>query len=158
MPIAVTLKDHMQRYGILFEARPHSYSPSSSARIAEAAHVPGHQLAKAVVLKRNDDSYLMMVLPADHRVQLARLHQLLGETVGLATEAELRELFTDCDPGALVPIGSAYGLETLVDRRLLAEPQVFIESGDHQNLLKLPGSEFRRLMATARVVDAVKHL
>jgi len=158
MPIAATLQEQLDRYAIVFESQHHHYSPTSSARTAEVAHVPGHQLAKAVVLKRNDDSYLMMVLPADHRVQLGQLHQLLGEPVGLATETELRNIFTDCDPGALVPVGSAYKLETLVDRRLLGETEVFIESGDHQNLLKLSGNEFRRLMATAEPVDATKHL
>nr|WP_067290420.1 YbaK/EbsC family protein [Marinobacterium profundum] len=158
MPIAATLTEQLQRYAILFESHPHPYSPSSSARIAEVAHVPGHQLAKTVVLKRSDDSYLVMVLPADHRIQLGRLQLMLGERVGLATETEVRKLFHDCDPGALVPTGAAYGIKTLLDRRLLAESCVFIESGDHQTLLKLPGQEFCRLMATAQPVDAVKHL
>ncbi|UTW13241.1 aminoacyl-tRNA deacylase [Marinobacterium rhizophilum] len=157
MPIATTLNEQLQRYAIAFEYHSHSHSPSS-ARIAEAAQVPGHLLAKSVVLKRQDDSYLMMVLPADHRVQLGQLHRLLGETVGLATEAEVRAIFTDCDPGALVPTGSAYGLKTLIDRHLLAESEVYIESGDHQNLLRLPGAEFRRLMAGAEQVDASRHL
>lgn len=157
MPIATTLNEQLQRYAILFEYHHHSHSPSS-ARIAEAAQVPGHRLAKSVVLKRQDDSYLMIVLPADHRVQLGQLHRLLGETVGLATETEVRGIFTDCDPGALVPTGGAYGLKTLIDRHLLAEAEVYIESGDHQNLLRLSGPEFRRLMAGAEAVDASRHL
>lgn len=157
MPIAANLADHLQRYGIIYERQSHNYT-NSSARTAQAAHVPGHQLAKAVVLKREDESYLVMVLPADHRVHLGRLHQLLAEPVGLATEAELGTLFTDCDAGAIVPVGAAYGLDTLIDSRLLTEPEVYIESGDHQTLLKLSGAEFCRLMATAKPVDVAKHL
>ncbi|MFC6673136.1 aminoacyl-tRNA deacylase [Marinobacterium aestuariivivens] len=80
MPIAERLSHYLEQHNIDYETRTHTFTPSS-ARAAEAAHVPGHQLAKAVVLKRPDERFLLMVLPADFRVQLGQLHRLMGEEV-----------------------------------------------------------------------------
>lgn len=156
MPIAKSLAAYLERNAVAYETRSHTFTPSS-ARSAEAAHVPGHHLAKAVVLKRMDDSFLLVVLPSDYRVHLGRLHQLLGEEVCLAGEAELNALFPDCFEGAVPALGAAYGIETLVDRGLLEQPEVFIESGDHQTLIRFDGETFGRLFSGTRVVDAGKH-
>lgn len=156
MPIAKTLETYLADRGETYETCTHTFTPSSS-RAAQAAHVPGHRLAKAVVLKRADDSFLLTVLPSDYRVHLGRLHHLLGEEVCLASEAELADLFPDCYEGAIPALGDAYGLRTLVDRGLLEQPEVYIESGDHQTLIRLGSDQFRRLVENAEVVDAGKH-
>jgi len=39
-------------------------------------------------------------------------------TVRIATEAELEEVFADCEPGALPPFGRLYGLTTILDASL----------------------------------------
>src|SRR5438132_11679671 len=45
---------------------------ASSMRTAEACHISGDCLAKAVVL-RHDGSFLLAVLPASHRIDLPEL-------------------------------------------------------------------------------------
>jgi Ala-tRNA(Pro) deacylase len=124
---------------------------------AAAAHVPGDRLAKAVILKDGED-YLMVVVPSDYHVQLGSLHRQLGREVGLATETELVSLFPDCDEGAAPPVGAAYALKSLVDERLLAQPEVFFEAGDHEHLVKVGGAQFKALQADAEPVDVAKHI
>ncbi|GGO76986.1 hypothetical protein GCM10011348_05490 [Marinobacterium nitratireducens] len=157
MPIAKTLEAFLEQKSASYSTRTHSYTPSS-ARAAESAAVPGHRLAKGVVLKRPDEGYLLVVLPSDYRVHLGRLHQLLDEEVCLASEDELGALFPDCFEGAIPALGEAYGLETLVDRGLLEQPEVYVESGDHQTLLVFDADTFARLMQDARIVDAGKRI
>jgi Ala-tRNA(Pro) deacylase len=112
---------------------------------AQAAHIPGDRLAKCVLLE-DDYGFLMAVIPATHRVDLGALHRMLDRNLGLATDRVLIELFKDCEPGAVPPLGPAYGIDTILDERLLDAPDIYFEAGDHQALIHLDASEFRRLM------------
>jgi Ala-tRNA(Pro) deacylase len=154
--IAGKLKAHLEAQSVEYELVPHSHSESSMVTAA-AAHVPGDRLAKAVIVK-DGDGYLMVVVPSDYHVHLGLLHRHFGREVGLATEPELVSLFPDCDEGAAPPIGDAYGLKALVDTRLLKQPEVYFESGDHEHLVKVSGPVFKALQAGAEVVDVAKHV
>lgn len=157
MAVASKLQAWLEQRDVAYETRTHEAMPSS-ARTAQAAHVPGSRMAKGVVLKRADDSFMLMVLPADYLVHLGRLQRALGEPVCLATEAELQELFPDCALGAVPALAQAYGLPLLVDRGLFAQPEVFVESGDHETLLRLSGEQFADLLGDADQIDAVRHI
>ena len=67
--------------------------------------------------------------------------------LGLATEAELTELFEGCEPGAVPPIGAAFDIPSLVDDELLAQHDVWMEGGNHREVVHLSGDSFRALMA-----------
>ncbi|MCB1690623.1 MAG: YbaK/EbsC family protein [Halioglobus sp.] len=156
MPVASTVKTWLEQRHVAYETVSHE-STVSSARTAAAAHVPGRRLAKGVVLKRADDSFLVMVIPADNMVHLGRLHRALDETLCLASENELTDLFPDCAAGAVPALGQAYGLPVLVDTSLFEQPEVFIESGDHRTLLRLSDTQFTALQGSARRLNARKY-
>jgi len=153
MSIANTVKDYLAGNSVDYELITHAHSHSSRDS-ANAAHVTFKHLAKAVIVKE-DETFLMIVVPSDHHVHLGRLHHLLGQDVGLATEQELVSLFPDCEGGAIPPLGSAYRLKTLVDSSLLEQPEVFFESGDHEHLVKVTGEQFSRLLRDADPVQVV---
>jgi Ala-tRNA(Pro) deacylase len=134
---------YLDERGIRYDLVSHVHTADSS-HTAAAAHVPGAQLAKSVVLK-DEQGYLMVVLPANRRVALGRLHKALDRFLGLATEQELGTLFPDCEAGAVPAVGDAYGISTMVDASLDACPDVYFESGDHVELLHLTGGQFERL-------------
>jgi Ala-tRNA(Pro) deacylase len=156
MAIASTLKSFLDQKGVTYEVVNHRPTPSAS-RSAEAAHVPGDRLAKAVLLE-NQGRHLLAALPATHRLQLGRLHHALGEHVGLATEDELVEVFPDCERGALPALGAAYGIETLLDDSLADQKDIFIEGGDHISLVRLSGEAFRSLLGDVRHGDFSTHI
>ena len=58
------------------------------------------------VMLEDDKGYLMAVVPASHKADLGAMHRQLNRELGLATDRELVELFKDCEPGALPPLGS----------------------------------------------------
>ena len=148
MGIAITLKEFLDDHGVDYRIVRHPHTPSSN-RTAEAAHVPGDHLAKAVVLEE-EGHYLLAALPATHRLKLGNLHRSLGELVGLATEKEVAELFDDCEPGAVPALGRAYGIETLLDDALANQEDVYIEAGDHETLVRMTGKSFRDLLGQVR--------
>ena len=153
MSISNTVRDYLAGNAIDYQLISHTHTQSSRDS-ANAAHVTGDHLAKAVIVKE-DETYLMVVVPSDHHVHLGRLHHLLGQEVGLATEQELLSLFPDCDGGAIPPLGKAYHLKSLVDSSLLEQPEVYFESGDHEHLVRVTGEHFSKLLRDADRVQVV---
>jgi Ala-tRNA(Pro) deacylase len=156
MSVSATLESHLKEQCIDYSLVRHPHT-GSSMDTAQAAHVPGDALAKGVVV-HPEGRYLLAVVPSDYHVDLDLLRDYIGEPVRLASEDELTSLFPDCEPGAVPPIGSAYELKTLVDRRLDDLSEVYFESGDHEHLIKITGDQFALLMDGAERVDVGRHL
>jgi Ala-tRNA(Pro) deacylase len=147
MSIAPSVARHLHRTGVKYDLIAHHHT-SDSTHSAQAAHIPGEQLAKCVMLE-DDRGYVMAVLPATRKVNLAALHRRLERDLELATESELAKLFADCQPGAIPPLGDAYGLAAIVDDSLVGKQDVYFESGDHCELVHVSGADFLRLMGNA---------
>lgn len=148
MAVAGTLQAFLNDRNVEYEVVPHSPAGTSS-QTAQAAHVPGAQLAKAVVISEAG-RLSVVVIPATEQVHLGELRQELGDTCALATEPDIERVFPDCDRGSVPPFGEAYGLDVLVDDALLEQDRLFAESGDRGALVALAGDDFRALMRPAR--------
>ena len=148
MAIAITLKNYLDSMGAHYEVVAHAPT-HSSLQTARAAHVPPEHLAKPVILE-DDDGYLMAVVPSNRQVRLGELSKQMSRHLRLATENELRDLFRDCALGAIPPLGTAYGLETVMDDTLPLQEDVWFEAGDHEDLIHMQGAEFASLMQRAQ--------
>jgi len=148
MGIAMKLSDYLEANEVPYEVVYHSHS-GNSMQTARASNVPAHCLAKAVVLE-DDTHAVMAVLPASRRLQLRNLQAGNGHALRLATEAELKRLFSDCEPGAVPPVGVVYGIETILDDSLMEQPETYFEAGDHETLVRMKTSDFIGLMKGAR--------
>ena len=148
MTIATTLTRALTENGTHYDLLPHPRT-GSSHETAQAAHVPDDHMAKAVLLV-DTKGYLMVVLPGDQWVHLDRVNKELNRDLDLATEDELDTLFSDCEPGAIPPLGEFYGIDTIMDDGLTSLSRVYIESGDHEQLIQLDGEQFRQLMRGVR--------
>ena len=147
MPIAASVHDYLGRHRVPYSTVTHSPT-HDSARSAQAAHVSGDRVAKCVLLE-DDNGYVMAIMPASHKLDLQAIRREFNRTFGLATERELIELFKDCEPGAIPPLGRAYGIDMVVDRSLADIPDVYFEAGDHSSLIHVSGRDFLKLMADA---------
>jgi Ala-tRNA(Pro) deacylase len=147
MTIAPTLLRHLDsnvRYDVI------THDPTmSSARTAQACHVSGERVAKAIVLRHNG-GYMLAVLPASRHIRLPDLKVQIGEDVDLADEGEIKALFPDCALGAVPPVGECYDLDVIVDDSIGEQPDVYLEGGDHTTLVHVDRAQFARLMAQAR--------
>jgi Ala-tRNA(Pro) deacylase len=147
MSIAPTLQKYLTAENIQYKEILHVLSMSSN-RTAEACHISGDRLAKGVVL-RCDGEYLLAVMPASHHLRLSELRTKLGDNVDMANEAEINQLFRDCAHGAVPAVGKCYGLDLIVDDSIEAQPEIYMEAGDHETLLHLSHEQFVRLTANA---------
>ncbi len=99
---------------------------------------------------RRDGGYVLAVLPASRHLHLTDLRDQLGDNVQMAKEFEIDGLFPDCAHGAIPAVGQCYGLSLLVDDSIEAAPDVYMEGGDHETLIRMSHSQFADLMAQAQ--------
>ena len=95
---------------------------------------------------------------SSRRVDLGAIHRRFGRPLGLATEDEPGSLFSDCEPGAVPPLGAAYSIDNVLDDSLMEESDVYFEADDHRGLVHVSGIDFRKLMTGAPHGDISRHL
>lgn len=150
MSLSPTLQEWLHDKGSQYEVLQHPHSSNSMAT-AEVAHIPGDRLAKTVVLE-DESGYAAAVLPSTHHLRLSELWQSTGRHLVLASESDVRELFKDCELGALPPVAMAYGMPTYVDESIVQQPDVYFEAGDHEALIHMRTEAFLDMMEnTTRV-------
>ena len=148
MSVSVSVQNCIIRQGIHYDVIRHAFT-TDSMHTAQAAHIPGDQLAKCVMLK-DESGFLMAIVPATHRVEFGALRNQFDRRLGLTTETELAGLFTDCQPGAIPPLGTAYGIEAVLDESLAACGDIYFEAGDHQNVVHVSGKDFLMLLGGSK--------
>lgn len=132
---------HLVRYVSL------RHSPAfTAAEVAQSAHVSGRDFAKTVIVVIEDEM-VMIVLPASRRVLLNDLREMLDTThLRLATEAEFRDRFPDCELGAMPPFGNLYGMRVFVSSLLAEEKEIAFNAGSHTEIIKMSYADFDRLV------------
>jgi Ala-tRNA(Pro) deacylase len=143
MAIAITMKKYLSDYHVDYDVLDHEKTMTAS-HSAQSSHISGDCVAKGVVLHCGD-KWLLAVLPASHRLELGEIKRWAHRPLRLAKEEEITSLFPDCEVGAVPALGEPYGVETVIDDSLEAQPEIYIEGGDHRSLIHLSGDQFRRL-------------
>lgn len=144
MPIK-KLKEFLDRNNIKYETIAHS-TAYTAQEIASLAHIKGMELAKTVMVKI-DGALAMAVLPAPYHVDLPRLKAAAGaKKVELATEADFRNRFPECETGAMPPFGPLYGMPVFVDESLTHDKMVAFNAGSHHELIRLSFEDFNGLV------------
>lgn len=145
MPIE-RLKKFLHENDVKFVTISHSQA-FTAQEVAAAAHVPGKELAKTVMVKLDGD-LAMVVLPATERVDVERLRGVTGaREVALASEDDFSELFPNCELGAMPPFGNLWDLTVFVDEHLREDEQIAFNAGTHTELMRLSYSDFERLVS-----------
>jgi Ala-tRNA(Pro) deacylase len=150
MRVPLFLADHRVAFERLYHAPAYT-----AQRRAKYLCVPGRQVVKSVLL-RAPAGYLLAVLPADARVDLAALGQALGCLVRLAKEEEIPGLFRDCEWGALPPFGSLYGLVTVLEASLDPEATIVFEGHSHGEAIRMRCRDYERLERPRRLSFACR--
>lgn len=144
MPVR-KLKDFLDGEGVKYVTVTHSVAYTAQ-EIAARAHVRGKNLAKTVVVKL-DGKIAMVVLPATFKIDFELLEKASGaKEIELASEREFKDMFPDCELGAMPPFGNLYGFDVYVAKTLTEGEEIAFNAGSHTELLKLPYADFERLV------------
>lgn len=136
------IEDFLVQEKIPYTKRHHPEA-FTAQEIAAKAHVPGGQLAKAVVIKAGE-KYVMAVCPAEHRVDMETLSKLVGSEATLANEGEMEGLFAETELGAEPPFGKLYGLETYIDTSLSENDEIVFQAGTHKDTIRISYADYEK--------------
>lgn len=151
MTVLRRLKAYLDENEVEYEVLVHPETYRAPAT-AEALHVPGKEMAKVVMLKDGADD-LMAVLPSTFKLDLHRLREVLSsQTIRLATEEEMAQVFPDCEVGMMPPFGNLYGLDVLVDGILTEDEEIVFPAGTAREAIKMGYGDFEELVVP-RVVE-----
>jgi Ala-tRNA(Pro) deacylase len=146
MSISARLRQFLDEKGTKYVTVSHSRAYTSQ-EVAASLHVPGRELAKSVVVNA-DGGFALGVLPAPRRIDLGQLKKAVGaRELRLATEAEFKSLFPDCETGAMPPFGNLYGLPVWADESLKDDAEIVFNAGSHTDTVRMSYKDFERLVA-----------
>ena len=151
MSLASRVKWFLDVNRIKYEIIVHSYT-DTSLESAEAADIPSEKMAKAVLLE-DERGFVLPILPATRRLDLAKVRHELKRDLRLAAADDASHLFFDCDEGAIPPMGTAYGIPTIIDDCLLGLGDIYFEGGDHIDLVHMDGAQFFGLIPDGNHAD-----
>ncbi|HEY3399562.1 MAG TPA: YbaK/EbsC family protein [Geothrix sp.] len=138
------LREFLTRNGVAHQVIQHPQAFTATS-VAGAAHIPGKEMAKTVVVNL-DGHFALAVVPANRKVDLERLRQAAGAlSAELADEREFIADFPECEPGAMPPFGNLYGMDVYVEPHLAADPEIAFNAGTHTELIRMAYKDFERL-------------
>ena len=151
MSVTRKLEDYLEANAVDFEVIPHPRRVTA-LETAEVEHVPGSQMAKAVIVKA-DGRDVMIVIPANRKLDLLKTrYELEADEVRIEEECEFEELFPDCEVGAMPPLGPLYKVPCYVDVTLAEKPAIYFNAGTHEEGLRIAMKDYLRL-AEAQIGD-----
>jgi Ala-tRNA(Pro) deacylase len=119
--------------------------------------VPGHKMAKVVIVKKENGKPVMLVLPASYRVNFSWLREALGTRAELEEEREFRALFPECDVGAEPPFGNLFDLDTVVDTSLTKDDEIVFNAGSHWQTVRMRYDDYARIVH-AKIAKFAEHV
>jgi Ala-tRNA(Pro) deacylase len=137
--------DYLKKNSVRYEVLEHV--PAFTAQeAAVASHVPDKNLAKTLIVQTGE-KYCMVVMPANHRLD----EHLLGKAIKakhlhLAQEEDLKQLFPDCELGAMPPFGNLYALPMYIDKSLTNDDEIVFNACSHTQSIRLKMNDYLGLV------------
>lgn len=102
---------------------------SSAEHSAQLQGIPVGALLRTIVVRRGDDDYLFVVVPAGRRFDWPKLRAHLGVRRMTLPDADEARAVTGYERYTITPFGSTRAWPVIVDAAAMAEPVVAIGGG-----------------------------
>lgn len=144
MPVK-KLKEFLDSKKVKYMSITHSLAYTAQ-EIAASAHIPGQNVAKTVIVSL-DGQMAMAVLPASYKVDFDLLKKATGkDKVKLANEQDFKDLFPECEVGAMPPFGNLYDMDVFVTESLTHDEEIAFNAGSHTELIKMAYKDYAKLV------------
>jgi len=145
MSILKRLKEYLDEKNIRYISIDHSPAYTGQ-ELAESVHISGKEIAKTVILEAGG-SYMMAVLPASRKVNFDYLEvQIAAKGLRLADEDEIKDLFPDCEVGAMPPFGNFYEMPVYAASALSEDEEIVFNAGTHTDAIRMGYNDYIRLV------------
>jgi Ala-tRNA(Pro) deacylase len=135
--------EFLEQRRVAYEVAEHPRALTSMAE-ARALGITADEVVKTVVLI-TDRGPALVVVPASRRLDLRLAREAVGDHAArLASEDELQRSFSECELGALPPLGSLLGAPVFVDPEVLEHDTVMFAAGTQTQSIKARCSDLFR--------------
>jgi Cys-tRNA(Pro)/Cys-tRNA(Cys) deacylase len=124
----------------------------SAEEAAELQGIPLAALLRTIVVRRSDDDYLFVLVPAGRRFDWPKLRAYLGVRRMTLPDAEEARAVTGYERYTITPFGSARVWPAIVDAAVMGEPVVSVGGGGFGINLHLAPADLVAALG-AEVVD-----
>ena len=128
-----------------------AHETRTSAEAAETLGCSVSQIAKSLIFSTESNRPVLAITSGSNRVALSLLSGIIGEKVGKADAAFVRDA-TGFAIGGVAPVGLANSIETVFDRDLFQHATVWAAAGTANSLFPISNHDLRRL-AGERIHD-----
>ena len=154
-PSVVRVRKALTAHGMLDRIVVLPDSARTATAAADALGCNVAQIANSLVFRLVNSSEALLVLSSGaKRVDLARLAGIVGEPVGKANAAFVRDT-TGFAIGGVAPIGHAAPIRRLVERSLFAFSEIWAAAGHPNTVFRLTPDELVRI-ASAEIVEVAE--
>jgi len=130
--------------------------PAKSAEeAAERQGVPLAALLRTIVVRRGDDDYVFVLVPAGRRFDWPKLRTYLGVSRLSLPDADEAQAVTGYVRYTITPFGSSRPWPVIVDASILGQPVVTVGGGAHGVNLHLTPTDLVAALG-AEVVDVTQ--
>lgn len=146
-PLSATaqrVQDALAAAGIAATITEHDVPARTSAEAAVVLRCDVGQIAKSLVFRAASGAGVLVIASGAHRVDEARIAALVGEPIGKADAAYVRQV-TGYAIGGIPPLAHAQRLRTYVDRNLLAFQTVYAAGGTPHALFPIAPDDLVRV-------------
>lgn len=145
MPIPKKLINFLDKSKVRYEVLEHKTVYTAFDK-AKTLRVKENIIGKTLVVK-TDKNYALVLVPANKNLDKDKLRKLAkAKSIDFVKEAWMKKNIKGAKIGAVPPFGILWKLPTFVDRSLLLQPKIIVNSGDHNFSLKLLSSSFKKLI------------
>lgn len=152
----IELLESHQHWHETFEHEPVRTS-QEAAKIRSGYNLS--QGAKALIIRlkysKNESKFVMLVLPGDARFDKKKVAGVFKtKDIRFATEAEVSEITSGVELGGVPPFGNLFGLDVIVDPRLLEHEKIIFNAGDRRFSVAMKTEDYVTLVQpkVARII------
>ena len=139
MPISKRLLHALGKHKVKYRVLPHK-TVYTAYDLATTLGEGLEKVAKTLLVKA-DRRYVLVVLPASYRLDLARLAKVLkAKAVSIAPEQAIKRL--KLTPGTTPPFGSLVGLGVALEKGLARAADIVVRAGSLTESLGLQAKDF----------------
>jgi prolyl-tRNA editing enzyme YbaK/EbsC (Cys-tRNA(Pro) deacylase) len=150
-PTAQRVQDALNMAGVAASIVEYDVPARTSAEAAAVLGCSVAQIAKSLVFRAASGAPVLVIASGANRVDEAKVSALIGESIGRADPAFVRDR-TGYAIGGIPPLGHTNALKTLIDRDLLEYNCIYAAGGTPHAMFPLLPSDLVRI-AGGRVAD-----
>lgn len=155
MPISKKIINLLEKNRVEYELIGHKTVYTAFDKAQTLKMKPG-MIGKTLVLKTDSDLAVVLV-PANKNLDKNKFKKTINnwlrkngqnsvKSIGFVTERLMKNRFKGVKIGAVPPFGNLFGFPSFVNKSLLNQPNIIINSGDYARSIKIKGAFLKRLI------------